>query len=210
MNATPVLHRLALARSIRVAASPADRESVARLRYAVYVEEMGRAQAHAESARGTIHEPLDDTGLVLAAFDAEGRAVATVRLNAALDERVPFRELYGWEAHDRARLARSVLGSKLVVDAAHRGSVLSLEIMRRATREALARGFRYCFLDANAHLVPLYARVGFVARAQRTHPLFGSVTVMEWDMHDVEHLRAIRSPLRRDVAACLDGASCAA
>jgi predicted GNAT family N-acyltransferase len=103
-----------------------------------------------------------------------------------------------------------VVASKLIVAADHRGTHLGIELMRTATQMALRRGWRYCFLETYENLVALYERVGFVIRGQSQHPVYGSVTVMEWDMLDVDHLRAVRSPMLKDAMAFISTTSCAA
>jgi predicted GNAT family N-acyltransferase len=195
------IHRPARAAyDIRFVTTQEDRDAVARLRYEVYVEEMGRTQSAADHARRMVHEALDKEGVVIGAFDAEGNAVGTLRLNASTSRSIAYRELYAWEPREVRHPGQVFLASKLIVTPKLRGGLLSLEIFRVAARVACANGWRFCFLDANAHLIALYTRLGFVARARRTHPLFGEVTIMELDMADIEHARTVRSPLARDFA----------
>jgi predicted GNAT family N-acyltransferase len=186
------------ANDTRVASNPADRAAVARLRFEVYVEEMGRQQVHADRAMRTIHEPADNEGIVLGTFTRDGRAIGTLRLNNAMADGIPFRELYGWEQRARDFPGQVYLASKLIVAPEHRGTLVSLELMRAGIPQVMARGWRFCYLDANRHLIALYKKLGFVALAQREHPMFGQVTIMEWDTYDLEHMRAVRSPLLRE------------
>ena len=197
----PILASRPAGSSIRVVTTAAERRAVARLRYEVYVEELGRVQPSADHVARELHEPLDEQGFIIADFDADGRAIATLRVNPTDAPALAFRELYGWDERERAHPGATCVASKLVVDRAHRGTSLSIKIMRVGTTEILRRGWRFAFLDANDHLVPLYTRMGFIARARRQHPLYGSVTIMEWDMHDVAHAQAIRSPMLREMLA---------
>lgn len=185
---------------IRIVTTAAERHAVARLRYEVYVAEMGLPQPHADHEARTVCEPLDEEGVVFGAFEPDGRLVATLRLNAASDPRIPYRELYGWDQLDPSTLRECFLGSKLIVDAAHRGSRLSFKVLRAATAERLQNGFRYSFLEAYSYLVPLYEPLGYVALRTAEDPTFGAVTIMRWDMHDLEHMRRVRSPLLRECA----------
>ncbi len=184
---------------VRLVRSPTDREAVARLRYDVYVDEMGRSQSCADHDARTIHEPLDAQGVVVGAFAPDGRAIGTVRINPSADQGIALREIYAWENREREHPGQVCLASKLIVAREHRGTLLSVEVMRAALREILGRGWRFCFLDANDHLVRMYTRLGFVARERREHPVYGSVTIMEWDMHDADHARSVRSPFLQDV-----------
>ncbi len=195
---------------VRLVRTPADREAIARLRYDVYVEEMGRRQAYADHDTRTIHEPLDDQSFVVGAFRPDGDAIGTLRITPSNAEGIAFREIYNWEERELVFPGQVCLGSKLIVAREHRGTLVSVEVMRLAVHEIFARGWRFCFLDANDHLLPLYTRLGFVARARREHPIYGSVTIMEWDMHDADHARAVRSPFVRDVVARVNGHASAA
>ncbi len=186
---------------IRLVNSRTDLESVARLRYEVYVQEMGRSQTFADASTRAVHEPLDHDGIVIGAYLPDGTAIGTLRLNSSASRAIPFREIYGWEDRERQYPGQVFLGSKLIVSPERRGQLLAVELLRRAYREALGRGWRFGFLDANDHLVSLYSRVGFRSLAHGDHPLFGKVTIMELDLHDAEHMRSCRSPLLRD---CLD------
>lgn len=184
---------------IRIVTSDADREAVARLRYEVYVAELGRVQPCADHASRTIHEPLDDEGVVFGAFTPEGRLIGTMRIAPSTAASIESRQMYGWEPREQTFPGAVVHASKLLTDPAFRGSLLGSTLMRVAACEALHRGWRFAFLETYDELVPLYTRVGFVARGSRVDPVYGSVTIMEWDMHDVEHMRRVRSPMLRDL-----------
>lgn len=199
MNAA--LHRRPATYQTRVLSTPHERAAVARLRYEVYVEEMGRQQAFADHVNRELHEPLDAQGVVLGTFTDDGTAIGTIRLNPATADGIAFREIYGWEAREQQFPGQVFLGSKLIVAREFRGTLVSVDILRAATRAAVEHGWRFCFLDANAHLIELYSRLGFVARSQREHPLFGSVTIMEWDMQDHDHMKRTRSPLLRELVS---------
>ena len=186
---------------VRVVRTSADRQAVARLRYAVYVEEMGRQQEYADHEARTILEPLDERSLLIGGFTSDGAAMGTLRVTPSVVEGIASREIYGWAARESEFPGQVCLASKLIVAREARGTMASVEMIRLALHEALARNWRFSFLDANDHLVPLYMRLGFVARARREHPIYGSVTIMEWDMHDVDHARAVRSPFARDMLA---------
>ncbi|MFO1078347.1 MAG: hypothetical protein U1E73_11555 [Planctomycetota bacterium] len=188
---------------IRSVSIPVEFEAVARLRYAVYVDEMGRSQPHADHAGRTIHEPLDRCGIVLASFVADGEATATVRLNSLATSAIPSAELYGFDAMDVVERRRSAFCSKLVVAQRARGTLLGMQMLRAATVTLIERGVHHAWLDCNDHLLPLYTACGFRTIRRADHPLFGTVTVMRLDLLDLEHLASIRSPLLRVVRGAL-------
>lgn len=184
---------------VRLARTAEERESIARLRYDVYVREMGRPQPCADHRKWTIHERMDEDAFLYGAFLPDGRAVGTLRISPSTSPAIPFRDLYGWERRQQEFPEHVVLASKLMVAPSRRGRLVVVELVRKSYRDALARGDRACFLDANDHLLGLYARIGFRPLARREHPLYGDVTVMEWDLLDAAHLRACRSPVLRDL-----------
>lgn len=195
---------------IRLVSSAAEMEAVARLRYEVYVEEMGRTQPFASVVERKVREPMDERGLVTGAFSSDGQAVGTLRVNPASDPTIPLRELYGWKESSEWPISRCCLATKLIVAADRRGAALAMGLIRLAYTESMKRGWRHCWLDANEHLVGLYTRIGFRPLDRRVHPLYGQVTVMRWDFLDLEHMRACRSPMLPDGQAFLDRDSRAA
>lgn len=203
MSNTPQLTRRAAAPQIRVVHTVAERDAIARLRYDVYVEELGRNRAGADHETRMLREALDDEGLLFGSFDEEARAIGTLLLVPSNAPSLHHREIYRWEERERAHAGSVCHASKLIVTPTLRGTLLSIELMRAATRAALERGWRFCFLETYDNLVPLYSRIGFVAHGTSNDPTYGDVRIMEWDMHDVEHLRAVRSPLLVDVAEFL-------
>src|SRR5207245_2348927 len=78
----PVRKRIVM--EIKLVQSAEEREQVYRLRYNVYVEEMGLNPTEADHRRRIITDPLDSSGRILAAF-SNGAVVGTVRLNIAND-----------------------------------------------------------------------------------------------------------------------------
>lgn len=195
---------------LRIARTPEELEAVARLRYDVYVEELGRDRACADHEARTLHEPLDEEGIVIGAFTREGCVVGTIRLTPSTAHGLSCRTMYGFEPREAVCPGGIVVASKLIVAAGHRGTHLGLQIIRSATRIALRRGWRFCFLVTYENLVALYQRVGFVNRRHSVHPIYGEVIIMEWDMLDVEHLRAVRSPMLKDVMAFISDSVSAA
>lgn len=180
---------------IRAITRPDELEAVARLRYEIYVEELGYAQPSADPGSRTIHEPVDSEGLVLGAFFADGRLLGSIRIAPSEAPGLSSPEIYRWEQRRRSAPGQVFHASKLLVAHEERGSRIGFQLIRAAALAALRLGWRYAFLECYPHLVPLYERIGFQLRAQASDPVFGSVTIMEWDLGDLEHLRRIRSPM---------------
>ena len=73
-----------MAIDIRLPATETEFEAVYRLRYDVYVAELGYSQRYADHVRRRIVEPMDDSASLLGAFDGSV-LVGTLRTNYAKD-----------------------------------------------------------------------------------------------------------------------------
>ena len=69
---------------IRLATTAEEREQVFKLRYSIYVEEMGKSQHYADHKHKKVEEPLDSSANIFAAFQ-NGRVVGTIRNNLAIN-----------------------------------------------------------------------------------------------------------------------------
>lgn len=204
MRSPPQVPRRAGAPQIRVVQTAAERDAIAHLRYDVYVAELGRNRTSADHVTKTLREPLDDDGVLFGAFTGDARAVGTLLIAPSTAPSLHHREIYGWEDRERVHPGAVCHASKLIVSPEARGTMLSIELIRAGTRDALRRGWRFCFLGTYENLVSLYSRVGFVLRGTSFDPVHGEVRIMEWDLHDLEHLRAVRSPMLADAVELLN------
>src|SRR4051812_45534353 len=75
--------------TVRLIESVEDRTNIFRLRYSVYVTEMGRTQHHADHVHQLIAEPLDETAGLIGAFDGD-EIVGTARFNRASQPGMEF------------------------------------------------------------------------------------------------------------------------
>lgn len=178
---------------VRVATSPAEREAIFRLRYAIYVEEMGRRQRYADPVARRIEEPLDEHGVLLGAWDERGELVGTVRNN--YEGFGLYHELYEL---DRAGplLARTAITTKLMVvpQLRHRAR-LGLELAVACYKDAIALGVVLCFIDCNPPLVPMFTSLGYRHyRSPIHHPEYGEVEAMVLGLTDRAWLERVGSP----------------
>ena len=70
---------------VSLAQSPEQREAIDALRYAIYVEEMGKSPPAADHQRRWIRDSLDATAQLYALHDAEGALVGSLRVNRFSD-----------------------------------------------------------------------------------------------------------------------------
>jgi GNAT superfamily N-acetyltransferase len=188
--------------SIRKAVSPDDFQRVFRLRYQVYVEEMGRVQRHANHASRTIEEPMDSVAHVFLAEDERGEVVGTVRTNFGGESDLGvYRSLYGLGGFSPEALARVSVTTKLIVAPRYRGRSLGIRLACALHSFGLKNGIRADFIDCNTHLEPVFEGLGYRRQGGPVvHPEFGPVTPLALLLADKDHLRAVGSPFLRNFA----------
>jgi Cyclic nucleotide-binding domain len=89
-----------------------------------------------------------------------------------------------------------VVGSRLAVGKAHRGSAVTLALIAEATRLAVRRRVELGFCDCQPHLINTYARLGFRPCCQTYNdPTGGLVVPLVMLFSDGDYLRRVCSPL---------------
>ena len=180
---------------IRRALARPELDAVFRLRYDVYLQELGRTQRHADHATRRLEEPLDASGSVTAAFDGL-RVVGTLRSNYCRDSDLSeYRELYQMARVELSPATTSVT-SKLLVASEYRNSSLAYRLAAATYHEGLRAGMEDNFIDVYPERVPFFERLGFrVHIPEVSHPEFGSVVVMHLRVRDADHMSRVNSPL---------------
>jgi GNAT superfamily N-acetyltransferase len=183
---------------VRVAASAADREAAYRLRYRVYVDELGFRQTHADHECGWVKDPLDESAILVVALSF-GRVVGTVRTNFAREcDLGPFVALHRMHETGTAFPSKVSLTSKLIVHPAYRSGRVASRMIHYIFQYAVARGIGVDFIDCEAKLVPLYHRYGYrqTSDIPFEHPELGPRIPMRlWT--DVPYLARARSAFLR-------------
>ncbi|TVQ63343.1 MAG: GNAT family N-acetyltransferase [Phycisphaerales bacterium] len=169
--------------------------SVGRLRYRVYVEEMGRQEPHADHTARVVVDPVDECAVVLAAFDRDGEATGTVRLQPSATLSPEDQAFHAFDTLPEPLLHRAGLTSKLITDPIHRRGPLTARLMLGIFRSGYEHGHRLNLINCNPPLDRFFARFGFVPVGEpKDHPVYGRVQIMLLPMADLPHFRAIRSP----------------
>lgn len=171
------------------------RQAVYAFRYTVYVEEMGRRQAHADHVRRVLAEPEDESARLLVARNSYGDVVGTARVHLA--ERIPpsLEALYQLQRFAPFHPHESSTTTKLMVDRRYRRSPLALRLAQACYDIGLSAGISYNFIDCNAHLRSFFFQLGFrQVLPDFDHRDYGVVSPLVLALRDVEHLRRIRSP----------------
>lgn len=184
---------------IRLAVTPPDRLAVFRLRYAIYIEEMGRPLKKVNHADKVLVDSLDVPEAILLAAWHEGQIVGTARTNylrnCDIGEYDEFYDLSALSASDRAVTS---ISTRIMVRPDFRRTTLAAHLASGLYRQALADGILADFCDCNEHLLPFFGGLGYrIHRADVRHAEYGCVTVLRLDMTDLNHLAAVRSPFRK-------------
>jgi len=175
------------------------REAIFRLRYAIYVEEMGRDQLGTCHSTRRVVDPQDKSGQVFAAFDGD-RLIGTVRNDYVRDgDSDEYVALYGARAYveQRGRERVSVSG-RLMVLPEYRAGRAPFALAAATYSRALADGIHHNLIDCNSPVEPFFRRLGYqVFRKPVTHPSYGPVAVMVLDLRGRQYLARVRSPFLR-------------
>lgn len=181
--------------TIRIVRGDDDLRAVGALRYRVYVQEMGRDEPHADHVARTVIDPEDQRAIVLAAFDAFGEAIGTVRLQSSADMARDELLFHGFETMPDELRCRSSLTAKLITDKDHRRGVLTTRLILGVFRSGYEHDYRLNLINCNPPLDGFFARFGFVDLGlERRHPIYGEVRVMALPMADAGFFEAIGSP----------------
>jgi hypothetical protein len=186
--------------SIRTVATDAERNAVGRLRYDVYVRELGRSPAGCEDATGVHVEPEDALSTTFAAFEGD-TAVGCLRMTPI--DRLPagstWRGFYDVERFPVPEAQQAML-SRLVVRGSHRDDLVAARLFAAAYDAFRGGGGELLFLRCPANLVPLYEVMGCRRYAAgSTDPEAGFRVPMVMIAGDWTYFEAVKSPLLENV-----------
>jgi hypothetical protein len=146
--------------TIRPVQGAAELAAVGRLRYDVYVRELGRRPAGSDDAQAVQLEPEDSLSTVYAAFDG-GDVLACLRITPI--DRLPpgsrWRTFYDCQRFPVPEDKQAML-SRLVVRADQRATLLAPQLLAAAYDDFRGAGGELLFLRCAANLVPLYEVMG--------------------------------------------------
>jgi GNAT superfamily N-acetyltransferase len=183
---------------IRKVRTESEARAVFRLRYQVYVEELGRTQRHADHAARLVQEPLDSCANLFCAYQGS-QLVGTVRTNYTRDSPLEaYEQLYEMSRSGTSHPHSTSITTKLVVAPEHRNSTLGFRLATAAYCVALCDGIMFDFVDVYPARVAFFERLGYRVHLPHTmHPEYGSVVVMRIEVRDERHLSQVRSPFLR-------------
>lgn len=183
-----------------LADTPELKEAVYRFRYDIYVTHMGRKQAYADHECRTVREPLDDEGRSFVAV-LNDEVVGTIRSNRAHEAALAYyRDFYQIDRFGFSDLSLIQITTKLMVRPDLTRSGLSMRMIQHYAADAARNGFRVDFIDCNAHLVPMFERMGYASYCGwQVHKEYGSVRPMFLPLDSTARQRDLASPLAEPI-----------
>jgi hypothetical protein len=185
--------------SIGIASSAAEQEECFRLRYRVYVDEMGKQPGVADHKRKLLTDGHDRNATILYVTDGN-QIVGTMRMIFAADE-IPegYKSRYDLDtAFAGIPREQIVFTGYLIVALEWRQTRSLWYIFERAYRDARARGVWLDLIHCTPSLVALYETMGFRRFRQNfIDPDYGMRIPLALVADDMAHLGHIRSPLAR-------------
>jgi len=192
-----------MAIDIRLPATEEDFEAIYRLRYDVYVTELGYSQRHADHVRRRIVEPMDNGASLLGAFDGSV-LVGTLRTNYAKNSSLGiYEDLFDLRRAKHFHPAQTSITTKFIVAREHRGTHLAIRLATETYKLGRSHGIEFNFIDCKPTLAPFFEFLGYRSiGAPLRHPEYGEVLPMVLPTADIDHFRAIGSPFAHTCEQC--------
>lgn len=184
--------------TVRLAETPEDFQKIYRLRYEIYVREMGRPQSYADHDKELIQEPYDETGRLYLAETSDGLIIGTMRCNLRKDGPLEAEELYNLDLFTPFYPDQISMTTKLMVKKEFRNTSAAAMLAVHGYIDFRESGIKLDFIDANPHLVRLYQQMGYrLYKENINHKDYGNVIPMVFLLDDIEYMMEINSPFRR-------------
>jgi hypothetical protein len=178
---------------IRIVTKPEELDQVLRLRYRVYVEEMGLDLEEADHERRVIKDELDERATILAAFDGD-EVVGTVCVNTGWSGFGKFESLFKMEQFRPYFPHQVSMSTRLVVAQSHRNTSLGIRLSKACFETYQRGGSKFDFICIHERQRSFFERQGYRRLSGVDLPGYGDSHVMVMAVADWEHLAQVRSP----------------
>ena len=184
--------------TLRFGETEADREAIYRLRYEIYVEEMGYAFPGVDHKARRLADPLARPTRMLMAEEA-GKLVGTLAFDWGAECAFTDEERGIYRFSDFVAVVGDeniMIASRFMTSPTHRDTDLPARLLDRMFGFALDNDVRLLFADCRPHLINNYLRLGFRTFAKTYNdPTVGMLAPLVFVIDDVAHLERIRSRL---------------
>ena len=181
---------------IEVVSTDEHYQAIARLRYDIYVQEMGKQPRGLDHVEKTVKDELDRYATIFAAFDGDvAVATGSVLPANALPPNSSWRSFYELSEFPVSDDKKAIF-SKLMVHPAYRGSMALPQLLLAAYDLFRSKQFEVSFMHCAPGLVPMYELLGCRRYKQGAiDPDVGFRIHMALLLGDVEYFQRVRSPL---------------
>ena len=179
-----------------------ERQSIYRLRYDVYVAEMGHAKLDVDTDHKMLIDAFDETGAVYLA-ESDGRTIGTLRCNASDTTHFSddFALEYGGDRLAAAGVDRWIYVSRLMISQDLRGRGALQPLLTTSYADMLDQGYRCAMINCAPGLVRMYEQLGFRRHMESfVEPDLGYRVPLMLLLRDAEHLQSVGSPLWKVLA----------
>ena len=186
---------------IRLAQTPEEREEIFKLRYQIYVEELGFWESFTNyepnHEQKKLEDPLDLSANLFVAFNNH-ELVGTLRYNYTknLDsDYYPKLDKMSETVGDAHLLSTSISG-RFMLKSYLRGTLTGLRIMKACYKQLLLDGIKFNFIDVLAYLLPFFEKLGYQTIGKIDYSISESRTLMVLETLNIEHLEKVKSPFQ--------------
>lgn len=185
-----------MAVDIRFATTETERQAIFRLRYEIYIEEMGFPYEADHQARLLTDGAIQQARLLLAELD--GEAVGTLRLQWGGD--APFttenEEVYDLRRFDPLiRRDQMAIMSRFMTRSTLRDTDIPLRLLQAMFQFYCEQDIQVAFLDCRPHLLNLYLSLGYrTYHRPYNDPIAGLLIPLVLVVSDLAHLEQVKSP----------------
>jgi hypothetical protein len=179
-------------------------EQAFRLRYDVFVNEMGYLIDSADHERGIDRDEIDAFSNIYVVID-EGRVVATARIVYSKDcdlSNLISKELAdGWEIYDFfEHFPKSVaVSTKFAILPEYRGTLAAIRLTSKMYQDMLRDGTAFLFSICSPSMIELYQQLAFRFYAPAYADAIGVTIPIVQAVNDWDYMAEIKSPLLKSI-----------
>jgi predicted GNAT family N-acyltransferase len=189
---------------IKIASTKREKEAIYKLRYRVYVEEMGKTpMLSANHKEKKIVDGVDEQSVLLYA-QLGSEIVGTIRVTIGKMEAFPteLQQVFKMKRFDDflqgTANQKQSLSTKMMVISKYRSSQAAYLLLSKAYEIFRDEGVQFIFGGCSPYLVPLYERLGFRRLGYNfIERGFGLIIPLFLITEDIAHLQTVRSPFLR-------------
>jgi predicted GNAT family N-acyltransferase len=195
---------------VRFVEQEEDLRACFKLRYRVYVENMGRLSDKSDHINKELYDEFDDNARVLIAVK-KGKAIGTLRLSWGGDAPFAGSMLSDYRLIpflNQIQKEKICIVERLMIDPDCRGSSLVVRMYKEVMHFVLEHKAEVVLLNCELHNLNAYLKLGFRAFGDVfDYPSIGPVVPMALIVGDYDHLVSVGSPVAylitsRDVQYC--------